>query len=315
MGSTKEKSDDKPVNLNKGDTVTFDFTEFIFSCENETEFLKYFFKQRAIYDIPRSHPHETPWNYAFHIIEDKYNNSHIIEYNVIHDVVLESSDAGAIYAGRSWNWYGNIIRYNCLYNIGSADFAASGIYFDDALSGQSAYGNLLVNIYGYGFLLGGGRDLEVTNNVLINTGVPFLYDNRAINGIKKGGWFSHANTPGEGLWATLTEYDVNSEPWKSAYPTLSELSDDFSDLDNSAFAANPSNSNIENNIIVNGKKSIGDISKSAKKYSTVDKNMLYTFKSSPFVTTVITAFQFPITPALLHFRRKKWEEHITDYLL
>lgn len=37
-------------------------------------------------------------------------NNHVIEYNVIHDVVLESSDAGAIYAGRSWSYYGNVIR-------------------------------------------------------------------------------------------------------------------------------------------------------------------------------------------------------------
>lgn len=108
-------------------------------------------------------------------------NNHIMEYNVLHDVVLKSSDAGAIYAGRSWNYYGNVIRYNCLYNIGSPEFAASGIYFDDALSGQSAYGNLLVNIYGYAFLLGGGRDLEVKNNVIVNAGMPIYYDDRAID--------------------------------------------------------------------------------------------------------------------------------------
>ena len=36
------------------------------------------------------------------------------------------------------------------------------------------------------------------------------------------------------------------------------------------------------NIIVNGKKSIGEIAKSAKKYSTFENNSLYTFKNSPF---------------------------------
>lgn len=210
-------------------------------------------------------------------------NNHVIEYNVIHDVVLKSSDAGAIYAGRSWNYYGNVIRYNCLYNIGSADFAASGIYFDDALSGQKAYGNLLVNVRGYAFLLGGGRDLEVKNNVIVNAGVPIHYDERAIESIgKKGGWFSHSKTPGEGLWATLAEFDVNAEPWKSAYPELSALSDDFDDTKNPAFAANPANSDVSSNIVVNGQKSIGEIAKSAKKYSTFDNNSLYTFKNSPF---------------------------------
>ncbi|MGN0516299.1 right-handed parallel beta-helix repeat-containing protein [Eubacterium sp.] len=209
-------------------------------------------------------------------------NNHIIEYNVIHDVVLKSSDAGAIYAGRSWSQYGNIVRYNCIYNIGSEGFSPSGVYFDDALSGQEAYGNLLVNIPGNAFLLGGGRDLKVTNNVVVNAGVPISYDDRAIAGIADNGWFAHAKTPGEGLWATLSEYDVNSPVWKSAYPQLSQLSDDFSNTDSAAFAANPANSIVSDNVIINNKKNIGSIEKRVKKYSTVQNNLLYTFKNSPY---------------------------------
>ena len=33
----------------------------------------------------------------------------------------------------------------------------SGIYFDDPFSDQTAYGNVLINIPGYAFLIGGGR--------------------------------------------------------------------------------------------------------------------------------------------------------------
>lgn len=209
-------------------------------------------------------------------------NNHIIEYNVIHDVVLKSSDAGAIYAGRSWSACGTVIRYNCIYNIGSGEFKPSGIYFDDALSGQKAYGNLLVNIPSYGFLIGGGRNIEVENNIVVNAAVPFLYDDRAINGIENKGWFSHAKVPGEGLWATLTEVDVNSKTWQEAYPELSKLSSDFNDTKNPAFAANPSNSKVKNNVIVNPKKDIGDISKNAKKYSDISDNYLYKIKDKPF---------------------------------
>ncbi|MGN1194631.1 MAG: right-handed parallel beta-helix repeat-containing protein, partial [Acutalibacteraceae bacterium] len=209
-------------------------------------------------------------------------NNHIIEYNVIHDVVLKSSDAGAIYSGRSWSCYGNVIRYNCIYNIGSDGFEPSGIYFDDALSGQEAYGNLLVNIPGCAFLLGGGRDLTIKNNVIVNAATPISYDDRAIAGIKDGGWFAHAKTPGEGLWATLREVDINSEEWKKAFPQLSALSDDFNNTDDGAFAANPAGSVVENNVIVNEKKSIGSIAKRVTKYSTVESNMLYKFKNSPF---------------------------------
>lgn len=209
-------------------------------------------------------------------------NNHLIEYNVIHDVVLRSSDAGAIYSGRSWSCYGNVIRYNCIYNIGSDGFEPSGIYFDDALSGQEAYGNLLVNIPGCGFLLGGGRDLTVKSNVIINAATPIAYDDRAIAGIKDGGWFVHAKTPGEGLWATLEEVDVNSAEWKKAYPGLAKLSDDFDNTDDSAFAANPADSIVENNVVVNGKKSLGSVTNRVTKYSTVENNVLYQFKDSPF---------------------------------
>lgn len=209
-------------------------------------------------------------------------NNHIIEYNVLHDVVQESSDAGAIYAMRSWSYYGNVVRYNCLYNIGSEDFAANGIYFDDALSGQTAYGNLLVNVHGCAFLLGGGRDLAIENNIIVNAATPIWYDDRAIAGIKDNGWFTHAKTPEKGLWKTLEEVDIASDTWQNAYPAIGALSSDFSDTENIAFAANPANSTVENNVIVNEKKHIGSIEKRVKKYSQIRDNALYTFESSPF---------------------------------
>lgn len=209
-------------------------------------------------------------------------NNHVIEYNVIHDVVQESSDAGAIYAGRSWSYYGNVIRYNCIYNIGSGTFAPSGIYFDDALSGQQAYGNLLVNIPGSAFLLGGGRDLKIENNLIVNAAMPIAYDDRAMIGSSSSSWFRHSQTPGEGLWATLSEVDIHSKAWQDAFPQLAELSDDFENTDDPLFAANPANSSVKHNVVVNEKKEIGDISKGAEKYSDISENTLYKLSDSPF---------------------------------
>lgn len=209
-------------------------------------------------------------------------NNHIIEYNVIHDVVLESSDAGAIYAGRSWSSYGNVIRYNCIYNIGSGEFAPSGIYFDDALSGQEAYGNFLLNIPGNGFLLGGGRDLKIENNLIVNAATPIFYDDRAIAGIEDGGWFTHANTPDSTLWKSLEEVDIHSEVWKNAYPELADLSDDFEHTDDPAFAANPAGSSVKNNVTVNEKKGANDIAKRAEQYSEIVNNFTYRLKANPF---------------------------------
>ncbi len=44
-------------------------------------------------------------------------NDHVIEFNEIHDVCLESNDAGAIYAGRNWTMRGTVIRHNYLHHI------------------------------------------------------------------------------------------------------------------------------------------------------------------------------------------------------
>lgn len=210
-------------------------------------------------------------------------NNHTIEYNLIHDVVLKSSDAAAIYAGRSWSNYGTVIRYNAIYNIGSGEFTPCGIYFDDGLSGQTAYGNLLVNIPWCGFLIGGGRDICVTDNLIVNAGIPIMYDDRAIAGIVDNGWFVHAKTKDGALWKSLEEVDIDSKEWKEAFPELSQLTSDFNNTKVASFAANPANSKVKNNMIVGKKKYEGKISKMVKKYSDVSGNHLYRFKDDIFI--------------------------------
>ena len=51
--------------------------------------------------------HDAPHN-AIHL----RGNDHVIEFNNIHDVALETGDAGAFYMGRDYTQRGNIIRYN-----------------------------------------------------------------------------------------------------------------------------------------------------------------------------------------------------------
>jgi hypothetical protein len=45
-------------------------------------------------------------------------NNHLIEYNEIHHVLLETDDAGAMYIGRDWTERGHVIRYNYLHHSG-----------------------------------------------------------------------------------------------------------------------------------------------------------------------------------------------------
>lgn len=187
-----------------------------------------------------------------------YNgNDHVIEYNLIHDVCRLSDDADAIYAGRHWDFRGNVIRYNAIYNLGTpGEHSPQGIYMDDALSGQTIYGNLLVNMPCYALQLGGGRDLIVQNNIIINSHKHAVsFDQRAIDGVMKNGWFTHCNE----MWNWLEESPWRSDVWQQAYPELAGLHFDKTKSRDPMFAPNAANGRLTGNLFVNEQGLIGDI--------------------------------------------------------
>lgn len=204
-------------------------------------------------------------------------NNHIIEYNLIHDVNLKTDDGGAIYSGRRWDWYGIVIRYNCIYNLGADGFEPVGIYLDDALSGQSVYGNLIINAPRFGIQLGGGRDLDVHDNIVVNSRTPLSYDARALSGLpgNEGSNFYPHYKEGGDCWKLLDESPWQSEAWQTAFPQMTRFSDDFSDTDNPDFVLNPSYSNVTHNIFISSKGDIGDVSSEAEKYSTIEDNACF----------------------------------------
>lgn len=212
-------------------------------------------------------------------------NDHIIEYNLIHDVCLLSDDAGAIYSGRSWAWYGNVIRYNCIYALGSGDHKPNGIYMDDALSGQEITGNILVNVPQYALHLGGGRDLNVTNNIIVNAGkCAVSYDDRARDGALHDGWFDHAAKGGD-MWKALYGSPWQSAVWQAAFPQYKTMTDDFAQAETAGFIPNPANSTVSGNVIFDLHKSIGNIAESASRFSRVDGNAVYPlYKVNAFFT-------------------------------
>lgn len=204
-----------------------------------------------------------------------FGNNHVIEYNNIHDVCLLSDDAGAIYSGRHWNHYGNVIRYNCIYNLGSDGHKPDGIYMDDALSGQTIYGNLLVNVPKIGIHLGGGRDLTVKNNIIINTNYRSVsYDSRALDCVDEG-WFNQFSKEGGEMWQRLYSSPWQTDVWKEAFPQMSKISSDFSDRENPYFAPNPAFSDVSGNLFVTMICDIGMISDAANKFSNIDDNAVF----------------------------------------
>ena len=212
-------------------------------------------------------------------------NEHLIEYNDIHHVVLQSSDAGAIYSGYDWAAHGTIIRYNLLRHIGDGEFTPDGIYWDDGLSGQTAYCNLLIDVRKHSFLVGGGRENHVERNVIINSGSwPLHYDDRNRDGFLHDGWAKAAvNHPDAPHWKKLREIPYTTPIWADKYPLLAAVKTDFdTDPDDPDFPVNPSYSTVCNNIIIDSRaKDTGyciGISDSVFQYSTVQDNPVF---SSP----------------------------------
>mgnify|MGYP002641046769 CR=1 FL=1 len=99
-------------------------------------------------------------------------NDHIIEFNEINRVGMDSDDCGALYMGRNPSERGTIIRYNYWHHIGG-EFAhgSCSIYFDDGTGGQTVHGNVFYKASGGNFgavFTHGGHDNVVTNNIFID---------------------------------------------------------------------------------------------------------------------------------------------------
>lgn len=215
--------------------------------------------------------------YTPHFAIQYAGNEQIIEYNYIHNVVLMSTDASAIYAGFDWTANGCVVRYNRIEHIGANGFEPDGIYWDDGHSGQTAYGNILVDVKKNGFLVGGGRENVIKGNVLIDCGLPIVYDDRNRDGFVNDGWSREAvNTPEAKHWQNLNAVPYDTEAvWRQKYPRLSKIITDFTKCDAPDFPINPSYSEVSGNIIIHAEKSIGAIAKSVYEYSRVENNLIY----------------------------------------
>jgi hypothetical protein len=112
------------------------------------------------------------------------NTNNIVEYNRILNTVTQGYDAGAIeMLGRSGIDTNTVIRYNYIENVGIGNVSAIGVYLDDLASGVEVYGNFIKDATGFGFLLHGGRNIAITNNVVILADEPIddPYSNNQLN--------------------------------------------------------------------------------------------------------------------------------------
>ena len=145
-------------------------------------------------------------------------NDHVIEFNEIHNVCLESNDAGAIYAGRDWTMRGTVIRHNYLHDItGFEGRGCVGVYLDDMFCGTEIYGNIFRRVTRAAFI-GGGRDCRVENNIFVDCRPALHIDARAMS------WAGyHVDTT---MTERLKAMPYKSKLWAKRYPRLTSILDD-----------------------------------------------------------------------------------------
>jgi len=114
-------------------------------------------------------------------------NEHLIEFNEIHHIALETGDVGAIYTGRDWTCRGNRIRHNFIHHTGGVGMGSMGVYMDDCISGTEVFGNIFYKVH-WAMFIGGGRDHHVENNVFVDCDPAVRIDGRGLD--KSPVWFN-----------------------------------------------------------------------------------------------------------------------------
>lgn len=109
-----------------------------------------------------------------------WGNDHLIEWNDIHHIALETGDVGAIYTGRDYTFRGNKIRHNYIHETGGVGMGSMGVYMDDCVSGTEVFGNVFYKAH-WAMFIGGGRDHQVINNLFVECDPAIRSDGRGLD--------------------------------------------------------------------------------------------------------------------------------------
>ncbi len=126
---------------------------------------------RASHNLINDHPHAA-------ILFG--GNDHLIEFNEIHHIALETGDVGAIYTGRDYTYRGNRIRNNYIHETGGVGMGSMGVYMDDCVSGTEVFGNVFYKVH-WAMFIGGGRDHRVENNLFVDCDPAVRADGRGLD--------------------------------------------------------------------------------------------------------------------------------------
>ncbi|MCX8109462.1 MAG: right-handed parallel beta-helix repeat-containing protein, partial [Verrucomicrobiae bacterium] len=142
-------------------------------------------------------------------------NDHLIEFNEIHHIALETGDVGAIYTGRDYTFRGNKIVHNYIHHTGGVGMGSMGVYMDDCVSGTEIFGNVFYKVQRAVFI-GGGRDHRVENNLFVDCDPAISIDGRGLD--KSPVWRNMVN---DYMRGRLKE--VPADLYRARYPELKSL--------------------------------------------------------------------------------------------
>jgi hypothetical protein len=126
---------------------------------------------RASHNLIHDHPHAGILYWG---------NDHLMEFNEIHHIALETGDVGAIYTGRDYSFRGNRIRNNYIHETGGVGMGSMGVYMDDCVSGTEVTGNVFYRVH-WAMFIGGGRDHRVENNLFVECDPAVRADGRGLD--------------------------------------------------------------------------------------------------------------------------------------
>lgn len=136
----------------------------------------------------------------------------LVEYNEIYDVLKDTSDAGAIYYGMTWQQQGNVFRYNYIHDIGKGQENLSAFYLDGTVGGAEIYSNIVGNLYGNGIYINGGSDVSVHDNIMYNCGRHGLLMTYVTN--------MAYSQESEAQYSELKASPFKTDIWREKYPHL-----------------------------------------------------------------------------------------------
>ncbi len=147
-------------------------------------------------------------------------NDNLIEFNEVHDVVLESDDQGGVDMFGNPTFRGNVYRFNFFHHIDSGrECGQAGIRLDDAICGTLIYSNVFwrcsAGNFG-GVQIHGGKDNIVDNNLFVECKQAISFNPW---GAKR--WAAYLD--GDSGVEALKQVDIGSPPYSTRYPELATL--------------------------------------------------------------------------------------------